>query len=157
MWLADHEENGGIQKVQDVNIAKMAVHVFNGKFTCCARKHVGMTSCDKEKLVAPILGLFGAAYKQRAKRPEVLELIDSPEIFPEKFVFEYMHGGRVHRHKKKLFGDRIALMKEFIDNETTNKTRRPKEKWGKPRLRVVNATRTSSPGGSSRSRPFEFE
>ncbi|EOD40514.1 hypothetical protein EMIHUDRAFT_108458 [Emiliania huxleyi CCMP1516] len=37
-----------------------ALHVFEGELTCCRLGHAGRPFCDRQSLVAPILGLYGA-------------------------------------------------------------------------------------------------
>ena len=37
--------------------------VFEGEFSCCQQKHA-RTSCDKEALVEPVLGLYSLVLRQ---------------------------------------------------------------------------------------------
>lgn len=41
-----------------------AVRVFDGQLTCCERGHEGQDYCDREKLVKPLLGLFGSLHRR---------------------------------------------------------------------------------------------
>ena len=116
MWIAD-TVNATVKQVT-IPWVKDSIQVFQGDFTCCHRKHEGMECCDKEKLVAPILGLFGAAYELRTMHPEIYQmLMEQPDMFPETHTYEKkMENGKVVKHVKHLFGDRIGLMKDYIDN-----------------------------------------
>ena len=78
-----------------------------------------MECCDKEKLVAPILGLFGAAYELRTMHPEIYQMLtEQLDMFPETHTLyeKKMENGKVVKHVKHLFGDRIAFMKDYTDH-----------------------------------------
>ena len=104
-WIAD-TVNATVKQVT-IPWVKDSIQVFQGDFTCCHRKHEGMECCDKEKLVAPILGLFGAAYELRTMHPEIYQmLMEQPDMFPETHTYEKeMENGKVVKHVKHLFGD----------------------------------------------------
>ena len=115
MWIAS-AANANVKQVT-IPWVKDSIRVFQGDFTCCHRKHEGMECCDKEKLVAPILGLFGAAYEVRTMHPEIYKMMDQPGLFPETHTYEtQLENGKVVKHVRNLFGDRIAFMKDYIDN-----------------------------------------
>jgi hypothetical protein len=95
MWIADGKEGAPVRQLA-TNEAKKGVRVFDGRFTCCYLKHEGMEMCDKEKIVEPILGLFGAAYRQREDRAEIFEMLDQPDMFPATYIFEQkLENGKV--------------------------------------------------------------
>ena len=44
-------------------------------------------------------------------------LMEQPDMFPETHTYEKkMENGKVVKHVKHLFGDRIGFMKDYIDN-----------------------------------------
>ena len=116
MWLAKTAD-GKLQQITTEWVTQ-GIQVFQGDFTCCNRKHEGMACCDKEKLVAPILGLLGAAYELRTVHPEIYSLLDQPNMFPEMFTLEKKtESGKVVKQVKPLFGDRVGFMKGYIDHD----------------------------------------
>ena len=64
-------DEGHELKLMSLEQARESVQVFEGQLTCCRREHVGMKMCDREKLVGPILGLYGTAYAKHIRQKSV--------------------------------------------------------------------------------------
>lgn len=143
MWLAKTAD-GKVQQITPEWVTQ-GIQVFQGDFTCCNRKHEGMACCDKEKLVAPILGLLGAAYELRTVHPEIYSLLDQPNMFPEMFTLEKKtESGKVVKQVKPLFGDRVGFMKDYIDHDPAGAAHR--------QLVKANAKKVSSDRKARQSR-----
>lgn len=93
------------------------VHLFDGNMTCCRLGHAGTNTCDKEKLVLPLLGLWYSLRGGRGKRTNtgakmLLSIIhkDVQKVFPPKFAFECDQGTK----EKNLFGDLITRLEDML-------------------------------------------
>ena len=99
--------------------AKESVQVFLGELTCCRRDHEGMAQCDKEKLVGPILGLYGVAYGKHMQRDgsdklSSYELIKQATL-PTTIEFKQLtKSGKLVTQKRKLFGTLVADMEKHV-------------------------------------------
>lgn len=117
MYLADGK---GVPTPLTQDWVKLGTDVFHGNLTCCTRKHQGMVCCDRERLVMPLLGLFGAAYAQRADpvyRPSYELLMSTPDMFPRTFATTYtLPNGKEMLKTKPLFDDLIDRMKDYVHN-----------------------------------------
>ena len=116
------EDEGHELKLMSLEQARESVQVFEGQLTCCRREHVGMKMCDREKLVGPILGLYGTAYAKHIRQKGVeadssasFELIKDA-VFPATIDFKQRsRAGKLASQKRVLFGTLRQDMEKFID------------------------------------------
>ena len=91
--------------------------VYSGDFTCCNKEFDDpITVCDKEKLVEPMLGLWGLILQNRQKpliRP-IFEKVQSARtaFFPTELDFR--HKG-LEPETRELFGKLVSKMEAYID------------------------------------------
>ena len=106
--------------------ARQSVQVFQGQLTCCRREHAGMDMCDQQKLVGPILGLYGAAYDKHVhashgKQGTEFELIKET-VFPRTFEFKQRNrAGKLTSQKRVLFGTLVRDMLAYVDEHGAGK------------------------------------
>ena len=116
MWLTDED---GMHQV-DKAWFEEALDVFSGELTCCRLEHKNMTSCDRQSLVTPLLGLYGELYSaahfssKDAKVDEnVVQFLSTIEekqdvIFPRSFE-------RISWKKKKRIVEEVELFGDLIE------------------------------------------
>lgn len=122
--------NGSVLSPVKAGFFQESLHVFEGQLTCCRLEHKGMSACDRQSLVVPLLGLYGELYRAAVEgikdgNAESLSSVNTfldeiekhqDSVFPPTFE-------RVMWRKKKrvteevmLFGDLIERMKHRIDH-----------------------------------------
>lgn len=107
-----------------------SLHVFEGQLTCCRLEHKGMSACDRQSLVVPLLGLYGELYRAavdgvkggdaeslssvKAFLDEIQKHQDS--VFPPTFQRVMWRKNKKVTEEVMLFGDLIERMKHRIDH-----------------------------------------
>ena len=93
--------------------------VFAGETTCCSRKHAGMSACDRQSLVVPVLGLYGellSSSNQSENKCMKVFLdaiaVDRDRFFPREFVFIRDKGQPPVT--MELFGDLAEMMETRV-------------------------------------------
>ena len=93
--------------------------VFGGNFTCCRLKHKHSKLCDRQHLVAPMLGLYCEIYKRRfnKKVSPLYETISKikDEIFPAT-IDVTLPNDKVET--RRLFGDMIKIAEAGSTSKT---------------------------------------
>lgn len=107
-----------------------SLHVFEGQLTCCRLEHKGMSACDRQSLVVPLLGLYGELYRaavegvkggDAASLSSVKAFLDEIEkhqdsVFPPTFQRVMWRKNRKVTEEVMLFGDLIERMKHRINH-----------------------------------------
>ena len=107
-----------------------SLHVFDGQLTCCRLEHKGMSACDRQSLVVPLLGLYGELYRAAVEGVKngnaeslasVKAFLDEIEkhqesVFPRTFQRVMWRKNKKVTEEVLLFGDLIERMKFRIDN-----------------------------------------
>ena len=88
----DTNAGGTLQPVTLDWLSRLSLHVFDGRFSCCALKHQQSARCDKEELALPMLGLYSLVLQQR-DQPHMVEICrlideDKQRFFPNHIEFE---------------------------------------------------------------------
>lgn len=105
-----------------------SLHVFNGELTCCRLEHKGMSACDRQSLVIPLLGLYGELLRashemNKDGNADALASVNAflseiekhqEEVFPRKFERIMWRKNRRVTEEVMLFGDLIDRMKARI-------------------------------------------
>ena len=105
------------------------VDVFHGDLTCCRLgHHGGKTSCDKERLVKPMLGLLRELYRDRDTDPAARVMFREIEpqlkrLYPA--TFEYVDD-RGHAKTMPLFGELVDAAFYYADHADDAEKRAPK-------------------------------
>jgi hypothetical protein len=90
MFICTSSDGNLVPVLADM-LKTLDLRVFEGQFSCCSMKHEGMTKCDKEELVQPVLGLWSMILKHRHEKhmQVVLEHIQESKdrFFPPSFEF----------------------------------------------------------------------
>jgi hypothetical protein len=107
-----------------------SLRVFEGQLTCCRLEHKGMSACDRQSLVVPLLGLYGELYRAAVEgvkggnaesMASVKAFLDEIEkhqdaVFPPTFNRVMWRKNKKVTEEVLLFGDLIERMKYRIDN-----------------------------------------
>jgi len=107
-----------------------SLHVFDGQLTCCRLEHKGMSACDRQSLVVPLLGLYGELYRAAAdgvkggdaeSLSSVKAFLDEIQkhqdsVFPPTFQRVMWRKNKKVTEEVTLFGDLIERMKHRIDH-----------------------------------------
>ena len=86
---------------------------------CCSLGHrKGTVTCDREKLVKPILGLLVELYRDRHDDPAARAIWDAIEpnlsrLYPKRFDYAVGKSGRTE--SRPLFGDLIEAMYYYME------------------------------------------
>ena len=121
---------------------KESMRVFEGELTCCRLEHKGMSVCDRQCLVIPLLGLFGELYRASidggkggniAALSSVEAFLTEIEkhqeaVFPRTFSRTMWHKNKQVVEEIVLFGDLVDRMKSrvnggggfSVDDDNTN-------------------------------------
>mmetsp|Transcript_6071 Transcript_6071/g.12796 ORF Transcript_6071/g.12796 Transcript_6071/m.12796 type:complete len:1062 (-) Transcript_6071:175-3360(-) len=121
---------------------KESLRVFEGELTCCRLEHKGMSVCDRQCLVIPLLGLFGELYRasvEGGKGGNIAALssveaflteieMHQDSVFPPTFSRTTWRKNKQFVEEIVLFGDLIDRMKArvkggggfAIDDDNTN-------------------------------------
>ncbi len=130
-----------LAKVQQ-DFFKESLRVFEGELTCCRLEHKGMSVCDRQCLVIPLLGLFGELYRasiEGGKGGNIAALssveaflteieMHQDSVFPPTFSRTTWRKNKQFVEEIVLFGDLIDRMKArvkggggfAIDDDNTN-------------------------------------
>jgi len=123
------------------------VCIFDGHMTCCRMQHPTGDRCNKESLVPPLLALYYDLYTQHGRTIST-PMSNSPffiwslikerkkHIFPASIQYTAKDGATEQR---VLFGDMIARLERFVDNEIREKLRGGVQYYAK-RLRKKKPT-----------------
>jgi hypothetical protein len=107
-----------------------SLRVFEGQLTCCRLEHKGMSACDRQSLVVPLLGLYGELYRAAVdgvkggdaeSLASVKAFLDEIEkhqdsVFPPTFQRVMWRKNKKVTEEVMLFGDLIERMKHRIDH-----------------------------------------
>ena len=91
--------------------------VYSGDFTCCTKEwDKPVAVCDKEKLVKPMLGLWGLILQNR-KKPLIRPIFEKvlraqTAFFPTEL--EFRHKG-LASETKELFGTLVCKMEAYVN------------------------------------------
>eukprot|EP00573_Skeletonema_grethae_P003344 CAMPEP_0201690996 /NCGR_PEP_ID=MMETSP0578-20130828/4272_1 /ASSEMBLY_ACC=CAM_ASM_000663 /TAXON_ID=267565 /ORGANISM="Skeletonema grethea, Strain CCMP 1804" /LENGTH=1068 /DNA_ID=CAMNT_0048176103 /DNA_START=182 /DNA_END=3388 /DNA_ORIENTATION=+ len=122
--------DGGDLVPVETDFFQESLHVFDGQLTCCRLEHKGMSACDRQSLVVPLLGLYGELYRAAVEgvKGGTAESLSSVKAFLDEIqkhqdsVFPPTFQRVIWRKNKKvteevmLFGDLIERMKHRIDH-----------------------------------------
>ena len=81
------------------------IDVFHGEMTCCSLGHrKGTVTCDREKLVKPMLGLLVELYRDRHDDPAARAIWDAIEpnlsrLYPKRFEYAVGKSGKTERSR----------------------------------------------------------
>lgn len=107
-----------------------SLRVFDGQLTCCRLEHKGMSACDRQSLVVPLLGLYGELYRAavdgvKGGNAESLSSVKAfldeiqkhqDAVFPPTFKRVMWRKNKKVTEEVMLFGDLIERMKHRIDH-----------------------------------------
>jgi len=107
-----------------------SLHVFDGELTCCRLEHKGMSSCDRQSLVIPLLGLYGELIRaaregQKGGNDDAVQSANTflseierrqEEIFPKTFMRVMWRKNKRVVEEVMLFGDLIDRMKARVSS-----------------------------------------
>eukprot|EP00931_Biecheleriopsis_adriatica_P050205 TRINITY_DN29058_c0_g1_i1.p1 TRINITY_DN29058_c0_g1~~TRINITY_DN29058_c0_g1_i1.p1 ORF type:complete len:974 (-),score=177.30 TRINITY_DN29058_c0_g1_i1:131-2719(-) len=118
MWLA---EGGKLTHLsEEPRWLEQATRVFAGEMTCCRRQHEGMELCDRQRLVVPMLGLWGQlcclakdakGEDERYARVHKSLSDRKDEVFPSTFSLVTKEGTR----ESSLFGRLVSLLEKRLE------------------------------------------
>jgi len=108
---------GELEAVTEKRLPSLSMYVFEGEFSCCQQKHIKST-CDKEALVEPVLGLYSLVLRQvRAginlqRMDPVLQHIreNKERFFPTTYRF-HTEGSVEDR---ELFGPLVEASERYV-------------------------------------------
>jgi hypothetical protein len=106
-----------LEAVTEQRLPSLSMYVFEGEFSCCQQKHI-KSSCDKEALVEPVLGLYSLVLRQvRAgvnlqRMDPVLQHIreNKERFFPTTYTFQ-TEGSMEER---ELFGPLVEASEKYV-------------------------------------------
>jgi hypothetical protein len=97
---------------------KQSLKVFEGSFTCCAIGHPKGMTCDKWRIVDPLLGIYCRSEYAKLKRPK-LETRTSAQLSTLSAIFQ---NERSTIFPDKFFGDLIDVADRTLDQEPDRRT-----------------------------------
>ena len=109
-----------------------SLHVFDGELTCCRLEHKGLSSCDRQSLVIPLLGLYGellraAADGRKGGNADSLQAVEAflseidsrqEDVFPRTFKRVMWRKNKRVIEEVMLFGDLIDRMRAKAESGT---------------------------------------
>jgi len=114
MFLCE-SAHGELNPVTPDMLEHLPMYVFEGSFSCCAMKHAGGITCDRERLICPILGIYSTYLATKSDEVDVTlarMLQDKERMFPRTHQVEIATelGESVEEHE--LFGPLPHMMEE---------------------------------------------
>jgi hypothetical protein len=109
-----------LQQVTESRLPSLSMFVFEGEFSCCQQKHV-RTSCDKEALVEPVLGLYSLVLRQ-IRAGTNLEHMDpiykhicdhKRRFFPPTYSFQ---AEGAPAEERELFGPLVGEIEKYVQD-----------------------------------------
>jgi hypothetical protein len=109
-----------LEQVTESRLPSLSMFVFEGEFSCCQQKHA-RTSCDKEALVEPVLGLYSLVLRQiRAginrdnMDPIYRHICDHKgRFFPSTYSFQ---AEGVPAEERELFGPLVGETETYVQD-----------------------------------------
>jgi hypothetical protein len=115
-FIFAHE--GGLERVTEERLPSLSMYVFEGEFSCCQQRHA-RSSCDKEALVEPVLGLYSLVLRHAragvntAHMGPVLRHIrhNKERFFPSTHAY-VGEGGLAEQ--RELFGSLVDSTEQYV-------------------------------------------
>jgi len=109
---------GDLEQVTEERLPSLSMFVFEGEFSCCQQKHI-KSSCDKEALVEPVLGLYSLVLRQiragtnRKNMQPILKYIRDhrDRFFPAVYTF---HSEGARPEERELFGPLVEATEAYV-------------------------------------------
>jgi hypothetical protein len=109
-----------LEQVTEERLPSLSMYVFEGDFSCCQQRHV-KTSCDKEALVEPVLGLYSLVLRQvraginlKHMKPIFDHIHDNKDrFFPPMFTFQAEGAAPEER---ELFGPLVESTEHYVQD-----------------------------------------
>jgi len=110
---------GDLEPVTEDTLPSLSMFVFEGEFSCCQQRHI-KSSCDKEALVEPVLGLYSLVLRQiranvncKNMEPIMKHIRDNKErFFPTLYSFQAEGAGAEER---ELFGPLVGATEAYVE------------------------------------------
>jgi hypothetical protein len=111
-------ESHELEQVTEDRLPSLSMYVFEGEFSCCQQKHI-KSSCDKEALVEPVLGLYSLVLRQvraginlQQMQPIMNHIRNNKErFFPPVYTFQ---AEGVPAEERELFGPLVESTEQHI-------------------------------------------
>jgi hypothetical protein len=111
-------ESRELEQVTEDLLPSLSMYVFEGEFSCCQQKHI-KSSCDKEALVEPVLGLYSLVLRQvraginlQHMQPIMNHIRNNKErFFPPVYTFQ---AEGVPAEERELFGPLVESTEQHI-------------------------------------------
>jgi hypothetical protein len=111
---------GDLEPVTEDKLPSLSMFVFEGEFSCCQQKHI-KSSCDKEALVEPVLGLYSLVLRQiranvncKNMEPIMKHIRDNKErFFPTLYSFQ-AEGNCAE--ERELFGPLVSATEAYVED-----------------------------------------
>ncbi|CAK0880945.1 unnamed protein product [Prorocentrum cordatum] len=110
---------GDLEPVTEDTLPSLSMFVFEGEFSCCQQRHI-KSSCDKEALVEPVLGLYSLVLRQiranvncKNMEPIMKHIRDNKErFFPTLYSFQ---AEGVGAEERELFGPLVGATEAYVE------------------------------------------
>jgi hypothetical protein len=111
---------GGLEPVTEDRLPSLSMFVFEGEFSCCQQRHI-KSSCDKEALVEPVLGLYSLVLRQtrsnvncKNMEPVMKHIRDNKErFFPTLYSFQ---AEGTSAEERELFGPLVSATEAYVED-----------------------------------------
>merc|ERR1719221_125232 len=111
---------GDLEPVTEDKLPSLSMFVFEGEFSCCQQKHI-KSSCDKEALVEPVLGLYSLVLRQvraginlQQMQPIMNYIRDNKErFFPTLHSFQ---AEGTNAEERELFGPLVSATEAYVED-----------------------------------------
>ncbi|CAK0880939.1 unnamed protein product [Prorocentrum cordatum] len=133
---------GDLEPVTEDTLPSLSMFVFEGEFSCCQQRHI-KSSCDKEALVEPVLGLYSLVLRQiranvncKNMEPIMKHIRDNKErFFPTLYSFQ---AEGVGAEERELFGPLVGATEAYVEELSLPECTVSFHSWqrpgGEPRL-----------------------
>ncbi|CAK0880952.1 unnamed protein product [Prorocentrum cordatum] len=112
---------GDLEPVTEDTLPSLSMFVFEGdQFSCCQQRHI-KSSCDKEALVEPVLGLYSLVLRQiranvncKNMEPIMKHIRDNKDrrFFPTLYSFQ---AEGVGAEERELFGPLVGATEAYVE------------------------------------------
>jgi len=111
---------GDLEPVTEDRLPSLSMFVFEGEFSCCQQRHIKST-CDKEALVEPVLGLYSLVLRQiranvncKNMEPIMKHIRDNKErFFPTVYSFQ---AEGTNAEERELFGPLVRATEAYVED-----------------------------------------
>lgn len=147
-------EESGLEPVTEQRLPSLSMYVFEGEFSCCQQRHL-KTSCDKEALVEPVLGLYSLVLRQvragvnKEHMKPILQHIhkNKERFFPSTYRF-HKEGSAVE--ERELFGPLVDSTEKYVQDLSMVNCAISFDSWlGRPATTASKSASGASAGASA--------